>query len=99
MSDITVTFTVNELKASKEFGWFVKGTPVLIHNTYLGEPGITPAYVVVSKSQSGYYSIQRFWKSPNRKDQLDKIYHEEDYENLDDSKVMNLLMTEYTNSL
>ncbi len=45
------------------------------------------------------YTITRFWKSPNRKDQLDKIRVSVDYSDISTDEMFALLLSEYSRGL
>lgn len=93
-------FTQSVLENSTEFkGWIGKDRVVLIHNTYHDNEDITPGYIVIHTSGMGKFSITRFWQSPNRKDQLDKIHVSADQRDISAEEVFALLLSDYSSGL
>lgn len=91
-------FTEEVLKASKEFKDWVTGRVALIHNVYHDSQEPYAVYIVIH-SDMGKYTITRFWQSPNRKDQLDKIYVSNDYVDVSSEEVFTALVTDYSRGL
>ena len=90
-----IRFTINELKSSPEFKSWVKGRVSLIHNIY--SEGM-PTYIVLH-SDMGKWTVTRFWKSPNRKDSLDKIHVSQDLVDVSTDEVFAALVTDYSRNL
>lgn len=85
-----------ELTSSMEFrDSIATDEVVLIHSPYEFE---TPSFVVIHK-KDGFYSITRFWRSPNRKDQLEKIHHKRDYGSITAEEVFVILLEQYSKKL
>ena len=87
------------LKNSPEFKTWIKGRVSLIHNTYHDSKDPYPAYIVIHSSDMGKWNITRFWKSPNRKDQLDKIHVSNDHSDISTDEVFKLLLSDYSRGL
>ena len=92
------SFSVEELKNSKEFKDWVTGRVALIHNTYFDSRTPYETYIVLH-SDMGKWTITRFWKSPNRKDQLDKIHVSNDYVGISTEEAFVKLLSDYSRGL
>lgn len=92
-------FTQEILKQSKEFKDWVSGKVSLIHNTYFDSKEPYQTWIVVHSNEEGKWTITRFWQSPNRKDQLDKIHVSNDYVDISIEKVFEVLMSDYSRGL
>lgn len=91
-------FTEEELKNSPEFKTWIGGRVALIHNTYFDSVEPYQTYIVLH-SDMGKWTITRFWKSPNRKDQLNKIWASVDHRDVSTEEVFKLLLSEYSRGL
>lgn len=89
--------TIEILKNSEEFKSWINGKVALIHDIYQGSEGL-PSFIVLH-SDMGKWTITRFWRSPNRKDQLEKIHVSVDYQNISTTEVFELLLTKYSRGL
>lgn len=87
--------TEEVLKNSSAFKSLVTGRVSFIHNTYFDNKEVRPAYIVVH-GDFNKWTITRFWQSPNRKDQLDKIHTEIDYVDISTTEVFKVLLSEYS---
>jgi len=93
--------TEETLKESQSFkDWIGDDKVRLIHNPYF-EADVLPAFIVVhsDKEDDDKFTITRFWKSPNRKDQLDKIHVSVDHKNKTADEVFKLLLSDYSRGL
>jgi hypothetical protein len=90
--------TAEELKNSPEFKQWITGRVSLIHNTYWDAKEPFYAYIVLH-SEMGKWTITRFWKSPNMKDQVSKMQVSVDYTNISTDEVFGLLLTKYSRGL
>jgi len=90
-------FTEEELKNSEEFKTSIIGRVALIHNVYYDSEG-EPLYIVLY-SQMGKWTIMRFWKSPNKKTELNKIRVKKDYQNISTEEAFKVLLSEYSRGL
>ncbi len=84
------------LKNSKEFKQWINGRVSLIHDTYGGE-GL-PSFIVLH-SNMGKWTITRFWQSPNKLTELDKIRVSNDYVDVSTDEVFKILLSEYSRAL
>lgn len=91
-------FTEEILKNSTEFKDWVTGRVALIHNTYFDSVEPYQTYIVLH-SDMGKWTITRFWRSPNRKDQLDRIHVSNDYVDISTEEVFKLLLSKYSRGL
>lgn len=90
--------TEEDLKNSKEFKEWITGRVALIHNLYPDSEEPFPTYIVIH-SDMGKWTFTRFWRSPNRKDQLDKIHVGNDYENISTEDAFKILLSDYSRGL
>jgi hypothetical protein len=93
--------TAQTLVDSKEFkDWIGDDQVRLIHNPYFDSETL-PAFIVVhsDKEDGNKFSITRFWQSPNRKDQLDKIHVSVDHKSKTVDEVFQLLLSDYSKGL
>lgn len=91
-------FTEENLKNSTEFKEWITGRIALMHNTYFDSKEPYQAYIVVH-SDMGKWTITRFWKSPNRKDELDKIHVSNDHVEISTEEVFKILLADYSRGL
>ena len=91
-------FTEEILKTSKEFKEWITGRVALIHNTYFDSKEPYQTYIVLH-SDMGKWTITRFWQSPNRKGQLDKIHVSNDHVNISTEEVFKILLSDYSRGL
>lgn len=73
--------------------WIGDYTVHLIHNTCLDFPTFI---VIYSDKVDSEFHIARFWRSPNRKDQLDKIHVSIDHKYRSAVQVFKLLLSDYS---
>jgi hypothetical protein len=78
--------------------WIGTDKVILIHNPY--EDGY-PSFIVIHSSgdEPAKFSITRFWQSPNRRDQLDKIHVSCDHKDVTAVDVFGLLLKDYSKPL
>jgi hypothetical protein len=91
--------TKEKLIESKEFNaWIKTDKVILIHSPYEGG---YPAFVVIhsSDNEPAKFSITRFWQSPNRQDQLDKIRVSCDHKDVTAIDVFGILLNDYSKPL
>jgi|GEM_PF-7070049 len=91
-------FTEENLKNSTEFKKWITGRIALMHNTYFDSKEPYQTYIVVH-SDMGKWTITRFWKSPNRKDELDKIHVSNDHVEISTEEVFKILLSDYSRGL
>jgi len=91
-------FTEENLKNSTEFKEWITGRIALMHNTYFDSKEPYQTYIVVH-SDMGKWTITRFWKSPNRKDELDKIHVSNDHVEISTEEVFKILLSDYSRGL
>jgi len=91
-------FTEENLKNSTEFKEWITGRIALMHNTYFDSKEPYQTYIVVH-SDMGKWTITRFWKSPNRKDELDKIHVSNDHVEISTEEVFKILLADYSRGL
>jgi len=91
-------FTEENLKNSTEFKKWITGRIALMHNTYFDSKEPYQTYIVVH-SDMGKWTITRFWKSPNRKDELDKIHVSNDHVEISTEEVFKILLADYSRGL
>jgi hypothetical protein len=84
--------TKENLILTPEFKEWVKGKVILIHDPYQDGVG---TFIVISMNM-GKVSITRFWTSPNRLDQLDKIRVSLDYTDISVEETFSILLNEYS---
>lgn len=92
--------TIENLKNSQIYKNFISGEVVLIHNPYYDtdKKGKENTYIVIH-SDRNTYRITRFWISPNRRDQLDRIHASIDYTGLSAKETFQILLSEYSRGL
>lgn len=91
--------TQEALKESPEFKEMVTGRIVLIHNPYYDHKDNISNCFIVIHSKMGRYTITRFWRSPNLKQNSERIWKNNDYVDITAEEVFKVLLSDYSTGL
>jgi hypothetical protein len=86
------------LRESKEFKENITGRIALIHEVHEESDKPCTAFIVLSMDY-GKVTITRFWTSPNKRTELDKIRFKVDYKDISIIETFEILLTDYSRKL